>query len=74
MGKRHKNVRYRLTRDIIVQEGIDGLHEPHVTKHRQDCISILIALSRNATAELLINRADALELGLVEPVEDKKAA
>jgi hypothetical protein len=68
MAKRNKAARYRLTRDIVVQQGIEGLHEPQVTKHRSDCISILLALSRDHTAELLLNREDAIVLGLVERV------
>lgn len=55
----------RLTRDIIVPEGAAAMVVGTVTSTRIDAVSVLIALDRDATAELVMHRDDAERLGLL---------
>lgn len=59
---------YRLSKDFVIPEGTDALAYSNWTVTRAgEWISILIAIDKDNTAELVMPLEAAVRLGLVEP-------
>lgn len=71
LGRARDQRSFALTRPITIPAGesvhVDGERR---SEFRGDTISILVATSKDTTAELVMPLEDALAIGLVVPTED----
>jgi len=68
MAKKVKE-NFVLANDFVIPKGTEvSRNPPHRVAYASDTVSILIATSKDTTAELIMQWDEAIELGLVEEV------
>lgn len=66
--------KYRLINDITIPAGTKvSVEPPHTSKYQTEQVSVLIEVTGDVTAEWHMDLEEAVDEGVIEPIEDDPA-